>query len=206
VGDTSWVILSSTLSSWTYYQSKKGQFSHSLDGDHLSAHVLLQRSWLIIRPRVAGFCKVVAAQMIADLVGTPLAAVMMRKTPWLPVCVSTLVLIIAGIVLMKLPETHPSLHLESKEDKHAIPEVEHKRSVSGPWRGNDWNVAKSIRILTQSSVVMVMFMVYLVTSIGPSSILLLLQYMTKRYGWDYSTVRTSIPSSPAHYMLHKKVC
>ncbi|PVH96198.1 MFS general substrate transporter [Periconia macrospinosa] len=135
--------------------------------------------------RVGAFLKLAAIDLAAQIVATPLAAVMMRYSSWYPLALSSLLFVFGAFLATRLPETRPQFYkavsLQEPEDSSECCDQTEGRSLLGEYR----KFFGSMRSISTGSVTVLLF-VFFMACFGTQSMQLLLQYASKKFSWDYS--------------------
>jgi hypothetical protein len=142
-------------------------------------------------------------EMMAQMVAIPMAAVMMRKSNWYPLALSSILTVLAGIVAMQLPETHPLRRgKELASLAPVMPDRVHKGKFDESEASSSTLLGRTRRALHpfrhsmdpiwENPVIPALLSVFLIVSFGSQSVQLILQYISKRYGWGYGTVSNII--------------
>ncbi|EXV03955.1 MFS transporter [Metarhizium robertsii] len=153
------------------------------------------------RKRSVVFLYIAAAVLGSQLVASPLVYVLINVDTWLPVYCGLGCLWLATAVAFSIPRmmlaSSPALeHVKTEE-------AQESRAQAQPARYHRlMGVAKAAVWFARGNVlVVVLLLTFLVTSLGRLAQEIILQYITKRYGWSWSEVSISI--SPCHLcVLH----
>lgn len=112
----------------------------------------------------------------------------MAKSPWIPLFAAVAVLALSTVITMALPETLPVQEsaLEGIEsDDDSTFEMRDKRKT---WTDGFVRFKESFAFATCNATVMALILCLFVSQVGTQCIDLLLQYVSKRYGWSLSKV------------------
>lgn len=135
-----------------------------------------------------------ATELITQIVATPIAALMMKRGSWLPLFLSSAINLIGYILCMRLVETHPRrdkemLQSSSPEWESDQQEQDYQKAIPRDSLRKFKSLLKSTRsLLWANSSVVVLLLVFFIACFGRESLELLLQYISKRYSWDYGQV------------------
>ncbi|KAI9829497.1 MAG: hypothetical protein M1819_006317 [Sarea resinae] len=136
--------------------------------------------------------------VLIRVISTPISAALMTKNTWIPYLLASVITILGTLLAFGLPET---LELAVKSSRASLLELaddENEAEDNVPVKGDiKSRVREGLRefaasthfIWTNPSVMLVLF-TFLVAVFEKQSILLLLQYVSKRFGW--SIARASI--------------
>lgn len=142
------------------------------------------------------FIYIAAAVLGSQLVASPLVYVLINVDTWLPVycglgCLwlaTAVAFSIPRMMLAKIPVLEHVKTEEAQESRAQAQTALHHRLMG---------VAKAAVWFARGNVlVVVLLLTFLVTSLGRLAQEIILQYITKRYGWSWSEVSISI--SPCH--------
>ncbi|KAH6647203.1 major facilitator superfamily domain-containing protein [Truncatella angustata] len=143
------------------------------------------------------FMKLSAMEMIVLVAGAPLISILMRINAWYPLGLSSVLLVVAGLLAMALPETHPQHRRASLE----LPDpVQAQASVSGnneETQQLDSHLetvrklmprayASSADLLKNPGIILSLA-VFLLAAFGAHVWALLLQYVSHKFEWEFST-------------------
>ncbi|KAL7928718.1 major facilitator superfamily domain-containing protein [Trichoderma chlorosporum] len=145
--------------------------------------------------RVDAFMKLSAMEMIVLLAGVPLISALMKIDSWYPLWLSSILLVVAGLLALTLPETHPQhkgaksetpnpvqgQDFISSQDEEAQPADNGTISKSKP--GNEATVGD----LLKNPGVMLCLGLFLIVGWATHVWALLLQFVSQRFGWEFST-------------------
>jgi hypothetical protein len=149
--------------------------------------------------RFNAFLKVSATELITQIVATPIAALMMKRSPWLPLFLSSAINLISYVLCLRLAETRPGRVEETSQSSFSPgwesdqQEQEDQKAITRDSVKKFKSVLKSTKsLLWGNSSVVILLLVFFVACFGKESLELLLQYISKRYLWDYSQASLSI--------------
>lgn len=142
--------------------------------------------------------KLSATEMIAQVVAAPLAAALMRRSNWVALGLSSFFLVAGGLVGASLPETHSHHRRENFASPHPSTENELHYAQEEQAHPSTSFLQIASRLLFHSFEIVKSFAgrpaiilslaVFFVASSGAQSWGLLLQYVSKRFGWEYAAV------------------
>jgi hypothetical protein len=138
-----------------------------------------------VESRASAFLQVGAVFLTAQMIGGPLAGLMMVWNPWIPLLVAVAILILANFIALVIPETL-GVHGQQTTPR---PESENGDGISK--RHKLWHKARSALaetwafVIGNQRVAFLMFSLVFVV-LGRFVSDLLLQYATDRYGWTWS--------------------
>lgn len=153
--------------------------------------------------RATTFFYLGAATMIADLVSKPITYLAMQKSIWFSIYLgySFLVICLVSVavlpsILMKLGKFEPTT--QEQEPEH-VEEYSLKTSPLAALRqhvsSGVGQIADSFRFLFWDNKKLGLVLLSIMfTTLGKGAGLLLLQYITKRFGWDWSQVTPPFPT------------
>ncbi|GKT90353.1 major facilitator superfamily domain, general substrate transporter [Colletotrichum tofieldiae] len=125
-----------------------------------------------------------ACILIGDIVATPLSALLMARSPWVPYIAST-VLLGLGIVIpiLLLPETLIQVNNVHEQSQPAARDTtEQHGQKSTLW---DFRYPHKLRVLANANIVAICS-AFLVAALGRQSTSFLVQYVRQRFGLTYS--------------------
>lgn len=140
------------------------------------------------------FLYIAAAVLGSQLVASPLVYVLINVDTWLPMYCGLGCLWLATAVAFSIPRmmlaTSPVLeHIKTEEAQ------ENRAQAQTARRHRLMGVAKAVVWFARGNIlVVVLLLTFLVTSLGRLAQEIILQYITKRYGWSWSEVSISISS------------
>jgi hypothetical protein len=160
---------------------------------------------LLLAIRADAFMKLSAMEMIVLVAGAPLVSILMRINAWYPLGLSSLLLVVAGLIAMTLPETHPQ---HRRANFQSANPVEGQAFVSGESEDAQktesyFDTVKKImsrtyatsRDLMKNLGIVLSLAVFFLAAFGAHVWAMLLQYVSHKFGWEFSTVRPHSNSS-----------
>jgi hypothetical protein len=176
-------------------------------------------SSLLLAIRADAFMKLSAMEMIVLVAGAPLVSILMDINAWYPLGISSILLVVAGLITMTLPETHPQQRRDSFESPNP---VQGQASVSGhneeaqPVESHFETVRKLLPRayatsgdLLKDPGIVLSLAVFLLAAWGAHVWALLLQYVSQKFGWEFSTVgphsNPSVPHFAGRYPAEEKL-
>lgn len=147
---------------------------------------------LLTRPlRANAYFKLSAASLFAEILASPLSGYLMTYSPWIPYLMSLAISIIGMLLTLAIPETLPP-----PAEPIGPPEMPSTRPTSKTMVEDLKQRIVAMRSTKQSwsksslsnRVVLVLMMTFFVTRLGKQSVFLLLQYVSKRFGWSFARV------------------
>ncbi|KAK1564011.1 major facilitator superfamily domain-containing protein [Colletotrichum navitas] len=125
-----------------------------------------------------------AAVVGGELIASPLVYFLMKIDAWLPIYTGLGCLVLGTVVSLMLPETL------SREPRYRPTETTQSLPWHHPIRSELEKLGKALLwMLWRSSRVLLLLFTFLLTTLGRFAQEILLQYVTKRYGWSWSQVR-----------------
>lgn len=166
------------------------------------------------RQRASLFFLLTACGLVAEVVGTPLSALLMSKDPWIPYFLYSVLTLLGGTVpLLFLPETlppSPPARLETSTRRASCEDTSEPSSEERP-AGQAATNAHRPRLPSLSALctavnaalsklgripwrlnVVAILLAYFVSALGRQSTSFLLQYLRHRFDWSYEKVRLQI--------------
>lgn len=148
--------------------------------------------------RASLFFLLTACGLIAELVATPLSALLMATDPWIPYFMySGLSLLIGTIPLLLLPETLPKPAPETETRQDATSVYADREQPTPPDAASSLptrsGLASRFRPLRKRNVVAVL-LAFFVSALGRQSTSFLLQFIRQRFSWTYEKVRPLRPA------------
>lgn len=146
--------------------------------------------------RFNAFLKVSATELITQIAVTPIAALMMKRASWLPLFLSSAINPISYVLCLRLVETRPCRTEETsqppfppeREESDPQDQEDQKTIKRGSLKGLGSLLKSTKSLLCENSRVAVLLSVFFIACFGKESLGLLLQYISKRYDWDYGQV------------------
>ena len=137
-------------------------------------------------------------EMVVQIVGVPSISALMTISNWWPLGISSVMLVVAGIMAFTLPESHPQYrsavfgppsplreqHRSSDQDENADSDNPEVRTA----RKEVLHALKTIVSILKNPVIWPCLSVFLLACCGAHSWALLVQYVSQRFRWEYSTV------------------
>lgn len=116
-----------------------------------------------------------------------MTAILMEKNVWVPLIAGVAIWISCTVLSLALPETLPVQPIvkSSESDSDNTIEADEKYDTWTSWL---FSFTKSFAFATHNAAVLALIIAYLIQEIGRQSFDLLLQYVSKRYGWSLSNV------------------
>ncbi|GFF41866.1 MFS transporter, putative [Aspergillus udagawae] len=126
-----------------------------------------------------------AIDLMAFILGGAGGAVLMRRSSWDPLILSSFLLILSILTMMTIPETLSMVDKYSGEDREM--RSLSNRPAMGATRASFRKLTASIRAIWTNPVIILLLVVFLLVRLSTESKSALLQYTSKRFRWDYST-------------------
>ncbi|KAG9230731.1 major facilitator superfamily domain-containing protein [Amylocarpus encephaloides] len=149
------------------------------------------------KDRVPAFLKLSAMEMVVQIAGAPLVSTLMSFNNWYPLGLSSILLVVAGLIAILLPETHPQPRgtiLVSPSTVYG------QASISGHNEGvqladSYFQMFKKVVLrsyttsgdLLKNPGILLSLAVFLLAAWGAHSWALLLQYVSQKFKWEFST-------------------
>lgn len=124
---------------------------------------------------------------MGDLVGLLLASRLMLSSPWLPIGLSLVVMVLVAGTMLLIPETLPPRKRngpgsDTYDDDSPLSAVRsHARELRA-------QLATAARMLRQPSLCLVLFAFLCPAPVGMATSTLFVQYVSKRFGWSMASV------------------
>ncbi|KAK2602823.1 hypothetical protein N8I77_009328 [Diaporthe amygdali] len=139
--------------------------------------------------RASLFFLVTACGLIAEVVATPLSALLMARDPWIPYFMYSGLTFLGGTIpLLFLPETlpKPSPGAETSPCDTSEDEGQEQSAASdtAPFLPPQSTVASKFRPLVKRNVVAIL-LAFFVSALGRQSTSFLLQFIRQRFNWTY---------------------
>jgi hypothetical protein len=132
-----------------------------------------------------------SAQYLASFVSPPLSAILMRRSPWIPLFLGLLLQFLCIPIALGIPETLNYLRTEEEEEETTRTEEDQSISTSrskDPWYTTAYNSARSsTRIFTSDLRVAALLTTFCIHTFVLAAGPLLLQYLSTRYSLTLST-------------------
>jgi hypothetical protein len=148
------------------------------------------------------------SELIAECVVPPVASILMKRTPWIPLIAAIGFMTLGTLVILIVPETLPVEVPQSDyiASNNSQPEVEtssvdEELSFDGlkfnkKWK--NWICASKefFNFVTRDRLVVALLLAFLVLRVGRQAYHMFLQYVSKRYYWSLAQVSSSTCSPP----------
>lgn len=140
--------------------------------------------------RSTAFFRLEAAALLAEFVGPIFASGFMEKSVWIPLLGGLSCQVFAVLLSLLVPETRPPKTDEVFRDDTGCGENGDENDSSDAYTGSTIyaRFQEIITFLMQDHNVALLVLTFFVASIGRRSLELLLQYVSKRYGWTLAQV------------------
>ncbi len=144
--------------------------------------------------RASIFFLLTACGLIGEVVATPLSALLMSKSPWIPYIIYSILTILAGLIpLLFLPETlrrSPSKETESRASCDGDADDQQPAAADGtPSTPTESPTTLSrFQPLVKRNII-ALLLAFFVSALGRQSTSFLLQYIRQRFNWKYEKVR-----------------
>lgn len=147
--------------------------------------------------RASLFFLLTACGLIAELVATPLSAVLMARDPWIPYFMYSGMSLLSGTLpLLFLPETlpKPTPGTEALQDATSVNHDGEQPTPSAAASSLPTipSLVSRLRPLKERNVVAVL-VAFFVSALGRQSMSFLLQFIRQRFSWTYEKVRPLKP-------------
>lgn len=148
--------------------------------------------------RVNAFLKLSAMELIVQIAGLPLVSALMTISSWYVLGISSILLVVAGSIAYMLPEMHP----KHEEPISGSPDSR-REEVSASQRneviqrtGSHLQVTRELMVRSYATLrdyssnvnVVLSLAVFLLAACGAHTWALLLQYVSQKFNWEFSTV------------------
>lgn len=147
--------------------------------------------------------KLSAMEMIVLVAGAPLISILMRINAWWPLGISSILLVMAGLIAMTLPETHPQHRRAKSKSPNTVQGQAEEAQPREPYIKTLKKLLprayKTSGDLLKNPGIMLSLAVFLLAAFGAHAWALLLQYVSHKFGWDFSTVRAHSNPSALHF-------
>ncbi|KAF7183284.1 hypothetical protein CNMCM7691_003197 [Aspergillus felis] len=155
----------------------------------------------VVRPaeRTRWLMWLTAIDLMAFILGGAGGAVLMRRSSWDPLILSSFLLILSMLSMMTIPETLPVEDKYSGEDREMGSLS--SRPAIGASRASFRKLTASIRAIWTNPVIILLLVVFLLVRLSTESKSALLQYTSKRFRWEYSTV-SAVRDTTIHTIMY----
>jgi hypothetical protein len=135
--------------------------------------------------RTKTFLQVRAAGVFASILGYTMAGVMMKKNVWLPWAIGNVSILLAAVVAMLIPKTSLTQSDSSEENDASI-----------SWRDSVISaralLESTLKVIAGNKRVLIVLVSTLLCQLGYNSVpLMMVIYVSKRYGWSFADVSIS---------------
>ncbi|RAO67780.1 uncharacterized protein BHQ10_003792 [Talaromyces amestolkiae] len=134
--------------------------------------------------------RLTAMSFVAEIVGIPLGATMLKSNPWTPFMLGMLIMIIGSIFVLFMPETLNQVNAtdgiqENSEDSDDISQLSPAKSgtVAQIVAAKAQEFISSSRFLWTSPRVLISIIAVFAGSLDESSVYLLIQYVSAKFHW-----------------------
>lgn len=160
--------------------------------------ILANQCHFSLRIRVTAFMKLSATEMVVQIAAAPLVATLMRLNNWYALGFSSILLVVAGLIASMLPETHPQhrrtifVSLNPVRGQAFLS----SHNEGAPRAESYFQLVQKLVLrsyttlgrLVKSPGILLLLIVFLLASWGGHCWALLLQYVSQKFGWEFSTV------------------
>ncbi|KAK5997620.1 Efflux pump ustT-like protein [Cladobotryum mycophilum] len=147
--------------------------------------------------QVDAFLKLSAMEMIVLVAGAPLISALMSINQWYSLGLSSIFLVVAGLIALTLPETHPQHRRAMFESPNPVQgqalisnqneETQPAESYIGTIRKPMPRAEATAGDLLKNPGIVLCIGIFLLVAWGAHVWALLLQYTSQRFGWEFST-------------------
>lgn len=157
--------------------------------------------------------KLSAMEMIVLVAGVPLISTLMNINQWYPLGLSSILLVVAGLIALTLPETHPQHRRAMLESPNPVQGQAFISSQNEEAQPAESYIGKIRKLMPRADATAGDFLknpgivlclgIFLLAAWGAHVWALLLQYISQRFGWEFSTVGTLFLSMgpPLHWVI-----
>ncbi|KAF8243212.1 MFS general substrate transporter [Wilcoxina mikolae CBS 423.85] len=154
--------------------------------------------------RTTAFFQLQACVLFAELVAPPLSSVLMSHNVWTPLLIALAIKVLVLLIAYALPETRGQEIASTKPSNSSGEEQEGDERVSRPvletsTRKNSNSHRDIMTFLCQDINVTLLVAIFLVITIGRQTMMLLMQYVSKRYDWSLAKAGLSFSSQDPTY-------
>lgn len=145
--------------------------------------------------------KLFIMEMVVQIAGGPLVSALMPISNWYPLGISSVLLVVAGIMAFMLPESHPQYRSavfgppipECSQDCSPDPDDDVKPAESNlrMIRKEIFRACAITGSLLKNSGIWLCLSVFLLASCGAHAWAFLVQYVSQKFRWEFSTVGPS---------------
>lgn len=150
---------------------------------------------IMIHNRGTAIFRLTAMSFVAEIVGIPLGATMLKSNPWTPFMLGMLIMIIGSIFVLFMPETLNQVIAtdgiqENSEDSDDISQLSPAKSgtVAQIVAAKAQEFISSSRFLWTSPRVLISIIAVFAGSLDESSVYLLIQYVSAKFHWTIGEV------------------
>ncbi|KAL4867040.1 hypothetical protein BDV12DRAFT_172074 [Aspergillus spectabilis] len=162
----------------------------------------------LTRHRTNKFFILAAAALTSEILANPISAWLMTvSSPWLPYLLSLFCEFVGVLAALSLPETLPKF-LHGDEDSASSPQIaddEDRNRDDGIFETYfrpAWTQVLRIReFIWKDKNILAISCAFFVGNVGQQALRLMLQYVSKRFGWSMAEVRIIFPPPP-HIFFH----
>jgi hypothetical protein len=135
--------------------------------------------------------------LIAECFVPPVTSALMSKNMWIPLLAAVVFQGLSTMMILIIPETLPMPISEQAGDvSNNSPivtnasETDEEPIFDEKWKVWMWKTKESFGFATRDATVAALVFTFLISKVGRQSVNILLQYVSKRYGWSLSKAST----------------
>jgi MFS family permease len=145
------------------------------------------------------FSVIYASAQVAEIVASPLSAWLMSWTPWLPYFLAVLFMLCGLCASLCVPETLPKLSKPSEtgsEDDEADDDAPRtvRQRLQVVWSHARHQIMHHSRFIFAQRNIVCISLALLTANVAIQSLLIMLQYVSKRFSWSMAKVQSHSPS------------
>lgn len=151
--------------------------------------------------RTTVFFQLQACVLFAELVAPPLSSILMSHNVWTPMYIALAIKVLGVLIASAIPETRGQELARQTPPNSSHEEQEGQERTSRPeiTRKNSSSHRDIMTFLRQDINVTLLVAIFLVITIGRQTMMLLLQYVSKRYDWSLAKAIPPFPSQDPTY-------
>ena len=138
-----------------------------------------------------------AAVLVSEFIAAPISSLLMDYNIWLPLVAGLISQILGVLIAIALPETLPPPTIDATNSLVADETAEDLRKSIKVWK----KIEEIFEFLFRDKAVAFLVIGFLVLRLGRQSMSILLQYVSKRYDWSLSQVRSELKITFCYYII-----
>lgn len=138
--------------------------------------------------------------LIAECLTTPITSILMSRNIWIPLLAAVAFQGLGAIMSLIIPETLPIAISEQASGASNMAsyasDTDEEPIYDKRWKRWRQQTRESFGFITRDTAVAALVVTFLISKVGRQSINILLQYVSKRYGWSLSKASTCQSTFP----------